>query len=103
MHPLRFASRSIVWLNGRRLRPFLASFREWISEPVVGFLELPLSSLGARRRFELPIRFQHHSFALSLKLVPVPFQNFEPVEGRPEIPLDRCKLLERFGQSLKCL
>jgi len=67
------------------------------SKSVVGFLKLPFPSLSARRRFELPIRFQQHPFALCLELVPVPFQDFEPVEGRPEIPLDRCELLEHFS------
>jgi len=90
VQPFRFASRSIVWLNGRWFRSVIASFRERVSEPVVGLLELPFASLSARRRFELAIRFEQHSFALSLELVPVPFQDFDPVEGRADLPLERC-------------
>jgi hypothetical protein len=102
-HPRRFAWRSMVWENGRRLRPLLAILTEWISEAVVGFLELPFALLCTGCRLEFAIGFEQHSLALGLEMVPCPFQNFEPVEGRPELPLERCKLLERFGQSLKSL
>ena len=94
----------MVWLNKCRVsRLCLAIRTERISELVIGLLELPFTLLRAGRGLEFAVRFEKHSLALGLELVPGSLEGIETIERRPQLPLHLHERQKRIGQSLESL